>query len=95
MAQMRDKVVHMMNKPLTERIAKKRRAYEGLMREGRVWARISPALRPYVRRYLSANPGQLNTLINVALAEHFDAKAAEDRLDAEAHIESLLGGGAG
>lgn len=84
-----------MAKTLTERVTRKGRAYKGLMREGRVWARISPALRPHVRRYLSANPGQLNTLINVALAEHFDAKAAEDRLDAEAHIESLLGGGAG
>ena len=80
---------------LTERVSRKGRAYKGLMREGRVWARISPALRPYVRRYLSANPGQLKTLINVALDEHLDAKAAEDRLDAEAHIESLLGGGAG
>lgn len=84
-----------MKQALTERVTKKGRAYKGLMREGRVWARISPPLRPHVRRYLSANPGQLNTLINVALAEHFDAKAAEDRRDAEAHIESLLGGGAG
>ena len=84
-----------MAKTLTARVARKGRAYRGLMREGRVWARISPALRPHVRRYLSANPGQLNTLINVALAEHFDAKVAEDRRDAEAHIESLLGGGAG
>ena len=84
-----------MKQTLTERVTRKGRAYKGLMREGRVWARISPALRPHVRRYLSANPGQLNTLINVALAEHFDAKAAEDRLDAEAHIESLIGGGAG
>lgn len=64
-----------MKQTLTERVTRKGRAYKGLMREGRVWARISPALRPHVRRYLSENPGKLNDLINLALAGHFDRQA--------------------
>lgn len=81
-----------MAKTLVARVSRKGRAYKGLMREGRVWARIAPALRPHVRRYLSANPGKLNDLINMCLAQYFDSQAAQDRADAGAHLEKLLGG---
>lgn len=82
----------MTTKTLKERVQKKKRPYRGLMASGRVWARINPALRPWIRRWLDTNPGKFNELLNLALADFFDAQAARDKLDAEVHVEKLLGG---
>ncbi len=58
--------------------------YKGLMKDGRAWVKISPALIPWVKRHLRENPSGLNALVCLALAEHFDAQAAREKADAAA-----------